>query len=592
MINILFIIDHVWNSNGGTEGQLLMLLNNLDPQKYRVHLFCLKKSPWSISASVNFPLKVLHINKLLVPGNISKLVQFRRYCRQNHIDIIQTYFSDALIFGVIAGRLAGVKKIIACRRNLGPGFWRKKRMLYAHRALKPFITHYMANSRATKESIEQHEGIAPRKIDVIYNGLDSRRFAEIDGRVRQSTRTSLGLDDSHILIGMVAHLRPEKNIPLFIAAAADLRVRYPQARFIVLGEGVERAILEDEIKSRNLGDIFTLAGSIMNVVPYLAAMDIGCLTSDGESFSNSIIEYQASGLPVVATAVGGNLEAVPSPEFLFPPGNQARLVRLLESLMKDRELRLQAGEAGKRFVEDRYSVSRMISGHEELYRKVQDTVIIRENNAPAAKSHKALNLRLVFKRILFAIGVLLTSPLIALTFLEEALLGREHERILSSCKELLSAIPTIVGEYLRLGYYWAVCKGVSPDASLTYGAMIAHRDTIIRRGAAIGSFTIIGYADIGENVQIASRVSIISGKYQHGLPQDRAAGGVPVAHFDKIHIGKNSWIGQHAIIMANIGENCTIGAGSVVYKDVPSNSTFIGNPARKVSIDYPEGSGK
>jgi acetyltransferase-like isoleucine patch superfamily enzyme len=194
-------------------------------------------------------------------------------------------------------------------------------------------------------------------------------------------------------------------------------------------------------------------------------------------------------------------------------------------------------------------------------------------------------LRIIVKRILFGMGFVLALPLILPSVLEAFLLGERHERILGWCKEILSLVPTIVGEYIRLAYYWSICKGISLDVIFMFGSMVAHRNTVIRRGTVIGVYSILGYADIGENVMMGARVSLISGKYQHGRPQERAGGGTLTEQYDIIAIGNNSWIGQDSILMANVGENCTIGAGSVVYKDVPSNCTFMGNPARKVSLE-------
>ena len=218
---------------------------------------------------------------------------------------------------------------------------------------------------------------------------------------------------------------------------------------------------------------------------------------------------------------------------------------------------------------------------------MHDIVTAQREKVPAIGTREGLGPKLIFKRFFLILGVIVVSALIVLSFLEVALFGRKCERIFSSCKELLSALPTIIGEYMRLGYYWSVCRGISPDACLLYGSMIAHRDTVIRAGAVVGSFTIVGLAEIGENVSIASHVSLISGKYQHGRPRDRTSGGILIEQYDKIRIGKNCWIGQQAVIMANVGDNCTIGAGSVVLKDVPPNSTYMGNPARKVNLEMP-----
>jgi serine acetyltransferase len=194
--------------------------------------------------------------------------------------------------------------------------------------------------------------------------------------------------------------------------------------------------------------------------------------------------------------------------------------------------------------------------------------------------------KIFFKRLFFVIGLLVTLPLIVLTALETMFTGGKSEKIYGSCKELISLCPTIFGMYLRLGFYWAVCKRISPDADFQFGSMIAHRGTIIGAGSVIGCHSIIGRAEIGENVLIASRVSIISGKYQHGRPQDRTDNTKSMGEYIQVQIGDNCWIGESALILASIGSNCTVGAGSVVMKDFPDNSTIMGNPARKVNINH------
>lgn len=190
----------------------------------------------------------------------------------------------------------------------------------------------------------------------------------------------------------------------------------------------------------------------------------------------------------------------------------------------------------------------------------------------------------LFKRLFFIIGLLLALPLILVTGLEALFTGGRSERMYGSCKELLSLCPTICGMYIRLGFYWAVCKKISLDTDFQFGSMVAHRDTIIGSGSVIGCYSIIGRAEIGRDVLIASRVSIISGKYQHGRPEERTENGTAEGEYTQIRIGDKTWIGEGALIMASIGSNCTVGAGSVVMKDFPDNSTVMGNPARKVNI--------
>ena len=116
------------------------------------------------------------------------------------------------------------------------------------------------------------------------------------------------------------------------------------------------------------------------------------------------------------------------------------------------------------------------------------------------------------------------------------------------------------------------------------GSMIAHRDTSIGAGSVIGPYCIIGLADLGTNVVFGSGVSVLSGKYQHGRPGERAAGESTEDTYERVSIGSDTWVGDSAIVLASVGERCTVGAGAVVFKDFPDESTVLGNPARKVNM--------
>ena len=193
-------------------------------------------------------------------------------------------------------------------------------------------------------------------------------------------------------------------------------------------------------------------------------------------------------------------------------------------------------------------------------------------------------IKTVIKRLFYICGWIATLPLIIITWLEAVLLGKQSERIYGMCKEMLATVPTFIGQYMRLAYYKSVCTHLDFDICMLFGSMIAHRDTVLRKGTIIGVYSIIGYADFGENVITGARVSVLSGKYQHGRPGDRSDGEHGPEEYTRITIKANSWIGEGSLILANVGRNCTIGAGSVLLKDAPDDTTFMGNPARKVSL--------
>ncbi len=194
--------------------------------------------------------------------------------------------------------------------------------------------------------------------------------------------------------------------------------------------------------------------------------------------------------------------------------------------------------------------------------------------------------RLLLKNAAFWSALLVVFPLVLACRIEVLLLTSSCERVFSFCKELLAAIPTLVGSYLRGAFYWAACTGVARDIGFAYGSMVAHRDVHIGRGSAVGPYTIIGLADIGEDVLIGARVSVLSGKYQHGRPDaPRATGSRAGLTYGRVRVGDRCWIGEQAVVMANLGSACTVGAGSVVARDFGDGVTVLGNPARRVNLE-------
>ena len=115
-------------------------------------------------------------------------------------------------------------------------------------------------------------------------------------------------------------------------------------------------------KRLKIKDKVTFIGHCTDIIPYLAIFDIGVLSSDSEGFSNSILEYMAAGLPVVATGVGGNLEAIMHEKtgFIVKPGNKEEMSKAILTLLDDEKLRSKMGAEGKRRVEERFTLKHMM----------------------------------------------------------------------------------------------------------------------------------------------------------------------------------------------------------------------------------------
>lgn len=191
-------------------------------------------------------------------------------------------------------------------------------------------------------------------------------------------------------------------------------------------------------------------------------------------------------------------------------------------------------------------------------------------------------MKYAFKAIATWLLMPLTLPLSLSSLIYYKLTGSEG--LYAFCAELVSLVPGLLGQYIRVSFYKVTLEEIAYDAAIGFCSYCAHPTARVGRGVVITSFSIIGTATLEDNVLISARVSILSGKYQHGggMEKDMQHKDVGREHgqYDRVSIGAGSWIGEGAIVMASIGEKSIVSAGSVVTKEMPANGTAIGNPAR------------
>ena len=152
------------------------------------------------------------------------------------------------------------------------------------------------------------------------------------------------------------------------------------------------------------------------------------------------------------------------------------------------------------------------------------------------------------------------------------------EEIFGFSAKLLSLIPGKLGQYIRTSFYCQTLKECKYDLLVGFSSFFAHPTTKVGRRVGLGSFTVVGTADIGNNVLVGSKVSILSGKYQHQIGYSSDCD--KEIRYEEVKIGDNTWLGEGSIIMADIAGDCVVSAGSVVTKPMPSSMIAIGNPAR------------
>jgi virginiamycin A acetyltransferase len=185
--------------------------------------------------------------------------------------------------------------------------------------------------------------------------------------------------------------------------------------------------------------------------------------------------------------------------------------------------------------------------------------------------------RRLVKAVVFAVCLLVVTPLIVLVWLEKRVF--RGEQVFTFCAQLLAPLPGAPGSFLRGAYYFGTLESCSWEAHVGFGSIFTHRGCSMGPRASMGSYCVIGHAHIRAEVMIGSRVSIPSGKRQH---IDDDGNLTSNTQYQTITVGERTWVGEGAIVMANIGVGCIVSAGAVVIKDVPANALVGGNPARVV----------
>jgi glycosyltransferase involved in cell wall biosynthesis len=340
---------------GGTERQMVELVRRLPPDRFAVHVACFhRRGAWRPRVEERAAsIAVFPIDGFVSVGTARQLRAFARWCRDRRLVVLQACDFYANVFGLTGAALARVPVRLGARRDVNPG--RTRGRLALQRLSYRFAHVVVANSHAAAAAVVR-DGVSPRRITIIPNGLDADRFSSL--RSARPVRT----------IVTVANLRPEKDHRTLLAAARRLLPRHPQLRFQLVGDGPLRAELEREAERLGLSHAVEFLGHREDVPALLAAADLFVLPSRTEAFPNGVLEAMAAGLPAVACRVEGLIELVTDATgTLVPAADPAALAAAIERYVSDPSLAAGSGAAGRAHVVERFSFDAMVSAFERLY---------------------------------------------------------------------------------------------------------------------------------------------------------------------------------------------------------------------------------
>lgn len=301
----------------------------------------------------------------------------RRLIRSSRPDIVHTHSSKAGALGRLAARLAGARAVVhtvhgwSFSENHPPLARRIYRVV--ERVCSPLTDRFISVSARDLETGHRLGIVPDDRGVVIRSGIDMTRFRP-DGPGRQELRTQWRVRDSDVVVVNVSCLKPQKAPLDFVRAAAQASLRAPALFFVLVGDGVLRREVEDEVRRQGLDDRFLLTGWREDVPEILRAADVVALTSLWEGLPRAAVQARVSGRPLVATAVNGTPEAVEAgvTGLLRPARDVEGLAKDLARLATDDALRRRMGQAAAESADFRAEfdeeemVRRQLALYEEL----------------------------------------------------------------------------------------------------------------------------------------------------------------------------------------------------------------------------------
>lgn len=297
------------------------------------------------------------------PGLVWRLY---RLFRRQRPDIVHTHSWGTLCEGLLAARLSGVPAVVHGEHGT---LQTQAYQVRVQRWAWGRVGHLLSVSSRLADRMAETVGVPRRRVTVIRNGVDLLRFGDTNVR---DARLALGLPPQGLVLGTVGRLVEVKDHALLLDAVAVLVRNGVSCTVVIAGEGPLRSSLDARIRERGLADTVRLVGHRADIQNVFGALDLFVLPSRSEGMSNTILEAMASGLPVVATNVGGADEMVVDGEtgLLVPPQDAGAMAAALQTLAADPTKRAEMGRRARLRIEHEFSLERMIRQYSELYLQI------------------------------------------------------------------------------------------------------------------------------------------------------------------------------------------------------------------------------
>jgi glycosyltransferase involved in cell wall biosynthesis len=299
-----------------------------------------------------------------------------REIRLRRIEVLHAHQYTPFFYAALARLLSlGRPRLILTEHGRHyPDVVSSKRRILNRLVLDRLASAVNACCSFSAQSLGRLDGFAPKRIEVIENGIELSRYTHPPDR--KTLREKLGLELHRRYIANVARFHPVKDQTMLLRAFAGVASQSSDVDLLLVGDGPLRGELEALTVELNLRERVRFLGIRSDVPEILAAVDVFALTSVSEAASLTLLEAMASGLPVVVTAVGGNPEIVREERegLLVPRGDASATTAALLRLLNDSEASARMGAAGRARVKERYQLDQTVSTYYQLYQRLSRPV--------------------------------------------------------------------------------------------------------------------------------------------------------------------------------------------------------------------------
>jgi len=364
--HILLVVDQFSKSLGGGERIVLRMARLLPSYGYRVSILTFLWDPETpaVAEMLACPIYLLPLRSTYDLNSLKAAFAFRGFLRNQDIQIVQTFFESSDLWAGLVVKASSHAKLIWSRRDMG--ILRS----FKHRAVYRFLARLPDRVFAVSEQVRKHcieiDGVSPDRVETIHNGLNLSQPERLHLAPKNAASPS---------ITTVGNIRRVKGHDVFVRAAAQVIARCPTASFSIVGGVLDLEYfreLQALVTELGLSDHFHFKGATAHVSDHLRSASIFVLPSRSEGFSNAIVEAMAESLPVVATDVGGNAEAVATglTGFIVPPDDVLAMAEAITTLCLEPQTALRMGDAGRKRAEELFSEEAMMRRIQSAYERL------------------------------------------------------------------------------------------------------------------------------------------------------------------------------------------------------------------------------